>query len=214
MEKLIALEDAWRFLGIKLIDFSDFFEIVIRFSLHLFVLFILVRRIYFPASKRRDYFFTYFMFGVVVFFICILLLNVKLQLGFALGLFAVFTLLRYRTDPIPIKEMTYLLIVIGLSVINALASKKISYAELLFTNIAILCTTYALEMGWFHEHEFLKVIRYEKIDLIKPEKNEELIKDLRERTGLNIQRVDVGEVDFLRDTAQITIYYIEENNTS
>lgn len=214
MEELIKLEDAWRFLGIKLIDFSDFFEVVIRFSFNLFVLYILVCLIYSPTSRRKDYLFSYLMFGVVVFFICILMLSVKLQLGFALGLFAVFALIRYRTDPIPIREMTYLFIVIGLALINALATKKVSYAELLFTNMAILSTAFALERRWFHGQEFSKVIFYEKIDLIKPEKNAELIKDLKERTGLKIRKVDIGEIDFLRDTAKITIYYLGDNNTS
>ncbi len=213
MEYLIQLEDQWRLFGIKLIDFADFFEVIIRFSFNLLVLYILVRCLYFPTATKKDYPFTYVMFGVVVFFVCILMLNVKLQLGFALGLFAVFTLLRYRTDPIPIREMTYLFIVIGLSVINALATKKVSYAELIFTNSAILFTTYVLERAWYCKNEFSKHIFYEKIDLIKPEKREEMIKDLRERTGLNVQRVDIGEINFLRDTTQVTIYYIADDKS-
>lgn len=212
MESLLQLEDAWRLFGIKLINFNDFFELVTRFFFHLLALYILVRKIYFPHSKRKDYVFTYLIFGVIVFFICILLLNVKLELGFALGLFAVFTLLRYRTDPIPIREMTYLLIVIGLSVINSLATKKISYAELVFTNITILYTAYLFDNAWFHMHEYSKLVYYEKIDLIKPEKRNELIKDLQERTGLDIKRVDVEEVDFLRDSAQLTIHYIDKQD--
>lgn len=214
MEELVRLEEAWRLFGIKLIDFNDFFELIVRFLFHVLILYILVRRIYFPGSQRKDYLFTYQIFGIVVFFICILLLNVKLQLGFALGLFAVFTLLRYRTSPIPIREMTYLFIVVGISVINALATKKISYAEVVFTNLAILYTTHIFDKAWFHMHEFSKVVNYEKIDLILPEKKGEMIKDLSNRTGLDIRRVDVGEIDFMRDTAQVVIHYIEPPGTN
>lgn len=212
MESLLQLEGTWRLFGIKLIAFNDFFELVTRFFFHLLALYILVRKIYFPHSKRKDYVFTYLIFGVIVFFICILLLNVKLELGFALGLFAVFTLLRYRTAPIPLREMTYLLIVIGLSVINSLATKKISYAEIVFTNMTILYTTYLFDKAWFHMHEYSQLIYYEKIDLIKPEKRNELIKDLKERTGLDIIKVDVEEVNFLRDSAQLTVHYVDKQD--
>ena len=112
----------------------------------------------------------------------------------------------------PIKEMTYLFLVIGLSVVNALANKKISYAELLFTNIAILGITYILEKLWLLRHESHKIIRYDNIDLIKPEKYDELKADLEKRTGLTINRIDVGDINFLSDSARIQIYYYEKDN--
>jgi hypothetical protein len=134
-------------------------------------------------------------------------------MGFALGLFAIFNIIRYRTNSISIKEMTYLFVIIGMSIINALANKKISYAELLFTNIIVITVIYALESAWFFTHESCKIIRYEKIDLIKPEKHEELLADLQQRTGLKINRIQVGGIDFLRDTAILFVFYNLEGNT-
>jgi len=137
---------------------------------------------------------------------------VKLEIGFALGLFAIFGIIRYRTRQIPIKEMTYLFLVIGISVINALANKKISYAELFLTNIVLVLTAYFLERMMLLRHESTKSIVYEKIELIKPETRSALKKDLEERTGLKINRVEVGKIDFLRDTARVDIYYYESEN--
>ncbi|MBE0673165.1 MAG: DUF4956 domain-containing protein, partial [Bacteroidales bacterium] len=153
------------------------------------------------------YLFTYMMFSTVIFLLCFLLESVKLELGFALGLFAIFGIIRYRTTTIPIKEMTYLFVIIGVSVINALANKKISYSELLFTNLAIVAIVWGFERIWLLRHESTKMILYEKIDLIKPEKYSLLLQDLNERTGLDINRIEVGKLNFMRDTAEIKIYY-------
>tara|TARA_B100001564_G_C20412065_1_gene566113 strand:- start:332 stop:727 length:396 start_codon:yes stop_codon:yes gene_type:complete len=128
-------------------------------------------------------------------------------MGFALGLFAVFGILRYRTEAIPIRQMTYLFIVIGISMINALSNKSISIFEVLFTNGLIALITYLIDRLWFQTIEEKKSIVYEKIELIKPENKQELIKDLKERTGLPIHEVKVDKIDFLRDTAAVTIYY-------
>jgi len=130
-----------------------------------------------------------------------------MQMGFALGLFAVFGILRYRTEAIPIRQMTYLFIVIGISMINALSNKSISIFEVLFTNGFITLITYLIDRLWFQTIEEKKSIVYEKIELIKPENKQELIKDLKERTGLPIHEVKVDKIDFLRDTAAVTIYY-------
>ncbi len=130
-----------------------------------------------------------------------------MQMGFALGLFAVFGILRYRTEAIPIRQMTYLFIVIGISMINALSNKSISIFEVLFTNGLIALITYLIDRLWFQTIEEKKSIVYEKIELIKPENKQELIKDLKERTGLPIHEVKVDKIDFLRDTAAVTIYY-------
>ncbi|PLX10539.1 MAG: DUF4956 domain-containing protein, partial [Marinilabiliales bacterium] len=173
---------------------------------------ILVRYLYYPTARRKDYLFTYLLISATVFLLCFLLENVKLQLGFALGMFAIFGIIRYRTNPIPIKEMTYLFMVIGLAVINALSNKKVSYSELLFTNLIILFVVFGLERLWLLKHESSKIIIYEKIELIKPEKYKELMADLEERTGLNIRRIEVGRVNFLEDTAKLKIYYFENEN--
>ncbi len=210
---MIILESvSLEFFGIKLINLSDFLELLVRFGFNLLVIVIIVRYIYYPIAKRKDYLFTYILISAVIFALCFLLENVKLQLGFALGLFAIFGIIRYRTSQIPIKEMTYLFLVIGISVINALANKKISYTELVFANLALIVVALLLEKVFLLKHESRKTIVYEKIDLIKPEKREELIQDLQERTGININRVEIGRVDFLRDTARIRIYYFESEN--
>jgi len=197
--------------GIRLIDINDFAELLIRFSFNFIIVVWLVRYIYYPITRRKDYLFTYLLFSVIVFFLCQLLSSVKLGLGFALGLFAIFGIIRYRTDPIPIKEMTYLFIVIGIAAINGLANKKISFAELMFTNIVVVGITYGLEKIWLLKSESRKTIEYEKIDLIKPENHALLMEDLKERTGLNIHRFEIGRLDFLKDTARIRVYYYEDN---
>lgn len=206
-------DDPQRFLGMDWIDVPDFVKLLWRFAINMVVMLIVVRYIYYPVERRKDYLFTYFAISITVFFLCFLLENVKLELGFALGLFAIFGIIRYRTDPIPIKEMTYLFIVIGLSVINALANKKISYAELALTNVAVMACAYGLEHLFLLKHETRKVIIYEKIELIKPEKSAELMADLTERTGLKISRIVIGKIDFLRDTANIQIFFYEDEQS-
>ncbi len=197
--------------GIRLINIPDFIELVSRFALNTVVIVLLVRWLYYTTARRKDYLFTFILISTVVFLLCFMLESVKLQIGFALGLFAIFGIIRYRTDAIPIKEMTYLFIAIGISVINALASEETSIVDLIFANAVIIFITYGFEKLWLLKHESQKVIIYEKIDLIKPEKREELIRDLCERTGIKkINRLEMGKVDFLKDTCMITIYYDTE----
>jgi hypothetical protein len=198
--------------NIDVIDGPSTLELFLRFLVNFFFVFIIVRFLYYRIRKRKDYFFTYIIISTVIFLLCFLLENVKLEIGFALGLFAIFGIIRYRTRQIPIKEMTYLFLVIGISVINALANKKISYAELLLTNTILVITAYFLERMMLLRHESTKSIVYEKIELIKPETRSELKRDLEERTGLKINRVEVGKIDFLRDTARVDIYYYENEN--
>ncbi|MDX2431206.1 MAG: DUF4956 domain-containing protein [Bacteroides sp.] len=200
------------FLNIELMNWEDFIDLVIRTIFNLGVVLILVRYLYYRITPRKDYLFTYILISVVVFFMVFLLENIKIELGFALGLFAIFGIIRYRTRQIPIREMTYLFLVIGISVINALANAKVSYAELVFTNIALLAVTYLLEKVFLLKHESKKVINYENVELIKPEKRGDLILDLEERTGLKINRVEVGRIDYLRDSARVIIYYFESEN--
>ncbi|MGB8491673.1 MAG: DUF4956 domain-containing protein [Bacteroidales bacterium] len=194
--------------GIDLIDFPSFLEFVLRFALNLGVILILVRWLYYSSARRKDYLFTYILISSIVFLLCFLLESVKLQIGFALGLFAIFGIIRYRTNSIPIKEMTYLFLVIGISVINALTSTKTTLADLLFTNIVIVLLTYGMEKVWLLKHESSKLVLYEKIDMIRSGHSAELMKDLEERTGIEkINRIEVGKINFLRDTCEITIYY-------
>ena len=198
------------FLGTPIYDAEDFWKLITKGIFNLLIIIIIVRYIYYPVTRNKDYLFTYLLISLTVFLLCVLLDSVKLQLGFALGLFAIFGIIRYRTDPIPIKEMTYLFIVIGISVVNALANKKISHAELVFANLLIVFVTYGMEKIWLLRHESRKNIIYEKIELIVPERREELITDLKLRTGINIIRVEIRRIDFLRDVANIRIFYYED----
>lgn len=201
-------------LGSKLLDVNDFSELLIRFIFNFLIAFVLIRVIYYPTHRRKDYLFTFFLFNILIFFICILLNSVKLKLGFAFGLFAVFGILRYRTEQLPIKEMTYLFMIIAVAIINSLTSNKISLVEVLFANITIVIATFLLEKVWLLKHESRKTITYERIENIKPENHQLLIDDLKERTGLKIHRIQIGKVDFLRDTANIRIFYFEEGEST
>ncbi|KPL14732.1 MAG: hypothetical protein AMS23_08635 [Bacteroides sp. SM1_62] len=189
-------------------------HLVIRFSFNLLVVGIIVRGLYYTLTRKKNYLFSFMLIGVVVFLICYLLESLGLTMGFALGLFAIFGIIRYRTNPIPIKEMTYLFIVIGVSVVNGLTTREISYLELVFANIIIILIVYVLERLWLMKNEVKKVIDYEKIELIHPDKRAELVEDIKQRTGLPINRVEIGRINFLRDTVRLLIYYKEdrENN--
>jgi len=193
--------------GIDFFDLEDFSKLLFKFGINFIFLIIIVRLIYYRVKDDKDYVFTYIMFNILTFFICFLLRKVPMQMGFALGLFAVFGILRYRTEAIPIRQMTYLFIVIGISMINALSNKSISIFEVLFTNGLIALITYLIDRLWFQTIEEKKSIIFEKIELIKPENKQELIQDLKERTGLPIHEVKVDKIDFLKDTAAVTIYY-------
>ncbi len=204
--------DGFELLGVPIFDANDFFRLLLKTFFNLAVVLIITRGIYYPITKNKDYLFTYLLISLTVFILCILLDDVKLQLGFALGLFAIFGIIRYRTDPIPIKEMTYLFLVIGVSVVNALANKKISYSELLFANFIIVFITYGMERLWLLKHESRKMILYEKIDLIVPSKKEDLLNDLKARTGLEIIRYEIKKIDLMRDVANIWVYYYDEDS--
>ena len=207
--------EAIRFLGLKIINPEDFFQMVVRFAFHFIVTICLIRFLYYPHSRRKDYFFIFMIFSVIVFLLCYMLGKVQVQLGFALGLFAIFGILRYRTDTIPIKEMTYLFLLVGISVVNSLSDKTVSWAELLFANLLILLITWYLERIWMNKKEDFMDIRYEKIELIHPERRSELVEDLKNRTGLNVYRVSIDRINFLRDTVRIRIFYRhEEDNGS
>jgi vacuolar-type H+-ATPase subunit I/STV1 len=187
----------------------ELMNLIIRFGFNLTIAFIIIKLIYQRNHTNNDFVFTYFMFNSLIFFFAFLLGNITINIGFAFGLFAVFAILRYRTDPIPIKEMTYLFIVITIGVINALSGAEVSYAQLLFTNMALVGLTYFLETYWRKNLLVRITIEYEKIENIKPEKRDTLLADLKERTGLNIQSFEFRRMNFLRDTARIRIYYKE-----
>lgn len=196
------------FLEIPIFD-DDFFKMMFRFIINFTFLTIIIRFIYYPIAKRKDYVFTYYLISAIVFFLCFTLKKYELDIGMALGLFAIFGIIRYRTDAIPIKEMTYLFVVIGVSVINSLANKKMSYAEIIAANALVIFVLVAIEKYWALKQEESKAIIYENIENIKPENYQLLKEDLENRTGLSINKVTIGNVDFLKDTAEVTIFYFK-----
>ncbi|TND07635.1 MAG: hypothetical protein FD123_3187 [Bacteroidetes bacterium] len=203
----------------KIQEEKDFFTAALdRFSLSFFIrlfvdllsMVILVRFIYYPVYKKRDYFFTFFMFNLTIFVITFLL-NTKsgFSMGAAFGLFAVFSLLRYRTEDISARDMTYLFTVIALGLMSSV--NKGNVMELVIINAIILAAAFILDGNILMKTEFVKNIQYENIELIKPENHTQLLEDLRARTGLNIHKISIGRVDFVRDTATIKIYYYDTN---
>lgn len=198
----------------KLTWFSnDAYTLLIRMAVNIVFLTVLIRYLYYPKTKRKDYLFTYYMIGMITFFLCFGLKKLDIDTGMGLGLFAIFGIIRYRTDAIEIKEMTYLFVIIGVSVVNSLASNQISITEMAIINLAIVLLTFGLENLWLVKHETRKTVNYERIDLIVPEKYEEMKADLVKRTGIVINRVEIGKIDFLNDTAQVRIYYYSDDQT-
>lgn len=210
----------YNFLGVELYD-DDFIKLIFKFSIAFSFMFVIVRGLYYPGAKKKEYAFSYLMLGVVIFFISFTLKKFELGTGMALGLFAIFGIIRYRTDAMPVKEMTYLFIVIGISVINALTNKKVSYSEIMFTNFVVLATTYAMEKLWFSPEAMVPVVKppkppkpeakqaivYDNLVLLKPENNTDLLIDLHQKTGLDINRVKIDLIDYKNNFAQITLFY-------
>lgn len=192
--------------GFRWYDAAGVSEMLMRFGFFMLVLFFIVYFLYYRKTHRRDYFFTLVLLSVSIFFLIYLLGSVKVKIGFALGLFAIFGVLRYRTETIPVREMSYMFGVISLSVINALAD-SLSFVELLVPNIAIAVLIWLFETFVLRASIASKLILYDRIELITPERREELLEDLHKRTGLKITKVNVGSIDFLKDTAILKIEY-------
>ncbi len=176
------------------------------FFINFVVVFIVVRCFYFPKSQRRDYFFTYILMSISIFLLIFILNDVKFKTGFALGLFAIFSIIRYRTDSMPVREMTYLFAVIAISVINAVIG-GVPWQITLGANMLMLMSIAVVEAVRGRQCVSNKLVMYDRIDLIKEEKRAEMIEDLKSRTGLDIVSVEVGHVDFLKDSAMLKVYY-------
>lgn len=187
-------------------DGQSLIMLLIRFLVNFLITGGIIRFLYYPRSRRRDYFFTFLLTSTTIFMLLFLLDSVQIQVGFALGLFAIFGILRYRTDTLPIREMTYLFMIIGISVINALY-KNASWLDLAVINLIFIAVTWIMESSNILRHVSSKKIIYERIDLIRPENEAALLADLKNRTGLNISKVEVGTIDFLKDTALLNVYY-------
>lgn len=197
---------AFKIMGLKWYD-SDFVDLAVKYFFDILMIFILIRLIYRSDKKNKNYAFTFYMFNTLIFFLCYMMNNVKLDIGIAFGLFAVFSILRYRTISIPLKEMTYLFVAIAVAVINSLVTKKVSFIELLFTNLVLLGTTWILEKLWYREGLSEQIVEYEKIENIKPSMHNFMLEDLKQRTGLDIREFEILTTDFLRDMARVKIYY-------
>lgn len=195
--------------GRELVDMPDLGDALFLFGIDAFFLMIIVRGIYMRISKSREHVFTFFIFNIVIFFLCAMLSSVKLKVGFAFGLFAILSILRYRTETVPIKEMTFLFVCLTIGVINSLVSKKVSIIEILATNTIITASIYVIEKIWLRTYSSTKQIKYENIDLIRPEKRQEMIDDLSTRLGYKVTDVEIGSVDFLNDTAIVKVFYDE-----
>lgn len=198
------------FLGLPFFDAPGLWKMLILFGINLLVCWIITHFLYYPKSKRRDYYFTYMLFSTAIFFILYQLQNMKIEVGIALGLFGIFSMIRYRTEQLPIREMTYLFVLIAISIVNG-AGMASSYVSFIATNVLFILLIWLLEAVGMSNRKAQKIITYEKIALIKPERREELLADLRERTGLDIVKVQVGSIDFLKDTAFLKVTYLSDD---
>lgn len=185
-------------------------EFGFRFALNAIVIFLLVRIIYYPRHRNKDFLFSFFLFNVINFIICYLLSSATIKIGFAFGLFAIFSIIRYRSVSVPIREMAYLLTSVTIGILNALSSLDSGLPELLISNGVLLLLTFILDRKVSLPHENSQVVIYEKIDLIKPENREQLLEDLKQRTGLPIHRIEIGRIDLMRDSAKIRIFYLSQ----
>ena len=205
------------FFGIPFFD-DDFYKMLLRLSINMLFLTAIIRLSYYHFSKKTEFLFTFYLVGIVVFFLCFTLKKYELDLGLALGLFAIFGIIRYRTDPLKVREMTYLFVVIGVSIINALSNKKMSYMEILLANSFISISIYYLDRYWSQQRltpkektipkDFgIKDIIYNSLENIKPEQFDLLKNELENSLGVEILKLDINEIDFEKQTAKIKIRY-------
>jgi hypothetical protein len=201
--------DELELLDTPVMEAGSLIEMLIRFAFNFLFIWIIIHKLYFPKSQRKDYYFTFALISVSVFLLIYLLGNVKIKVGFALGLFAIFGIIRYRTESMSVREMTYLFVIIALSVINALAV-TLNYVELLATNlIFIACMAIFERLPWI-QHLSEKLVLYDRIELITPDRRADLIDDLNRRLGVKVAKVEVGSVDFLRDSVMLKVFYEAE----
>ncbi|HNW95392.1 MAG TPA: DUF4956 domain-containing protein [Anaerolineaceae bacterium] len=179
------------------------------FVLNFVVAFVIVRFIYYPRTKDKRFVFTFLAFNMIIYFVLSLMVSIELGIGVGFGLFAIFSVLRYRTDPMPIREMTYLFIILALPVMNSTGMLESSWPQLLIANSAVILVLWLLENEWGFRYEVSKHITYEKIELVPPSRRAEMIADLEARTGLRVKKLSVGKIDFLRDTAELQVTFDE-----
>jgi hypothetical protein len=193
--------------GFETLVDRDALRFLFRLGLDLLFVSVVVRAVYYRLHRNREYVFTYYLFNIITFGLCLLLRKVPIELGFALGLFAVFGILRYRTEAIRIRDLTYLFIVIGLGILNGVANAAISVAELLAANATIVAATAFLELYPTGRAERSVPMLYDSLELLRPGNEARLRADLSTRTGLEVVRVEVLRIDMLRDAAEIVVFY-------
>ena len=186
---------------------SELNSFLLSFAFNFVVTLLVVRFIYYPSTHNKRYVFSFLAFNTIIYFVLTFMSSIEIGVGVGFGLFAIFSILRYRTDPIPVREMTYLFIITALPVMNSASLNGSIWPQLVAANLSIMIILLVLEREWGFHYEASKRIVYEKIELIRPDRQAELITDLEQRTGLIIKRVSVGKLDFLRDTADIKIYF-------
>jgi hypothetical protein len=199
-------EKGLTFMGVDVFNSVNLWMLLLRFAFNLLVCWVIIQFFYYKKSRRRDDYFTFMLFSVTIFLLLFLLESIPMQIGFALGLFAIFGMIRYRTETVQIREMTYLFVIIGISVVNGLAM-AVPLVSVITANLLFILVIWLLESNKFLKHTSTKIVLYERIALIKPGKYNEMLADLRDRTGLDITKVEVGHIDFLRDTAYLKVYY-------
>ena len=199
MAELLDLKAIW--------DGKEILTLGGRMALDLFFVWVVIRFVYLRVHKRMDFAFSCVMLNVITFAVCMLLRKVPMDIGFALGLFAVFGILRYRTEPITARDLTYLFIALGIGILNSVANDKISLIEVVFINSVIVGITAFLEYMPFGERMNCRQIRYDRLELLAPDKSDELLEDLRRRLGINVVSFKIGDIDLLRDTARLMVTY-------
>jgi len=188
----------------------SFLQMLLRLSVSSLVTWLIIDRLYYPKSRRRDFYFTFMLISVAIFFIVFFMIFVledmkgKTSMGIGIGLFGIFSIMRYRTDAMPVREMTYLFIIIALAVVNAIA-EGVPLVELLMTNLIVVVAVWLCEKNL--KTQPTKFIQYDRIELITPERRDELIADLEKRLGVKVIKIDVGAIDFIRDMAMLRIAY-------
>lgn len=190
---------------------SDLTTFLLGFLVNFVVGLIIVRFIYYPRTKDKRFVFTYLTFSTVIYFVVSLMANITIGIGVGFGLFAIFRIVRYRTEPIPVREMTYLFVLMSLPVMNSSGMLQTAWPQLLIANTVIILVLWLLEKEWGFEYQLPRHVVYEKIELIQPSRQAEMVADLEARTGRKVERVEVGKIDFLKDTADLRVYFAKED---
>ena len=190
---------------------SDLTTFLLGFLVNFVVGLIIVRFIYYPRTKDKRFVFTYLTFSSVIYFVVSLMANITIGIGVGFGLFAIFRIVRYRTEPMPVREMTYLFVLMSLPVMNSSGMLQTAWPQLLIANAVIALVLWLLEKEWGFEYQLPRHVVYEKIELIQPSRQAEMVADLEARTGRKVERVEIGKIDFLKDTADLRVYFAKED---